>query len=91
VTESVIGSRPTCWWILSSPRGHADSCGPCRFRASPIEVRSAGSEPAEQVNPVAVQAMREVGIDITANTPPKLDYDTAEASDVENPATSDSR
>ncbi len=35
--------------------------------------------------------MREVGIDITANTPPKLDYDTAEASDVENPATSDSR
>jgi arsenate reductase len=47
-----------------------------------VEVRSAGSEPATQINPVAVEAMREVGIDITANTPRKLDYETAEASDV---------
>jgi arsenate reductase len=47
-----------------------------------VEVRSAGSEPADQLNPVAVEAMREVGIDITANTPRKLDYETAEASDV---------
>jgi arsenate reductase len=47
-----------------------------------VEVRSAGSAPAEQINPVAVEAMREVGIDITANTPRKLDYATAESSDV---------
>jgi len=47
-----------------------------------VEVRSAGSAPANQINPVAVEAMREVGIDITANTPRKLDYDTAESSDV---------
>ncbi|MFI6759080.1 arsenate reductase ArsC [Micromonospora sp. NPDC050417] len=47
-----------------------------------VEVRSAGSEPADQVNPVAVEAMREVGIDITANTPRLLDYTTAESSDV---------
>ncbi|MEU7751348.1 arsenate reductase ArsC [Micromonospora sp. NPDC049101] len=47
-----------------------------------VEVRSAGSEPAEQINPVAVQAMREVGIDITANTPRKLEYDLARSSDV---------
>nr|BFE56297.1 arsenate reductase ArsC [Dactylosporangium thailandense] len=47
-----------------------------------VEVRSAGSEPADQINPVAVEAMREVGIDITANTPRKLDWDTAESSDV---------
>ncbi|WP_433090457.1 arsenate reductase ArsC [Dactylosporangium sp. CA-052675] len=47
-----------------------------------VEVRSAGSEPAERINPVAVEAMREVGIDITANTPRKLDRDTAESSDV---------
>src|SRR3954453_125192 len=45
-------------------------------------VRPAGSEPAERINPVAVQAMAEVGIDITANTPRLLDYETAEASDV---------
>ncbi|GAA2351521.1 arsenate reductase ArsC [Dactylosporangium salmoneum] len=47
-----------------------------------VEVRSAGSEPADRINPVAVEAMREVGIDITANTPRKLDWDTAESSDV---------
>lgn len=47
-----------------------------------VEVRSAGSEPAEHVNPVAVDAMREVGIDITAEQPKILDWDTAEASDV---------
>ena len=34
-----------------------------------IEVRSAGSEPADQINPVAVQAMAEDGIDITAEQP----------------------
>jgi arsenate reductase len=47
-----------------------------------IEVRSAGSEPADRINPAAVAAMAEVGIDITASTPKLLDYDTAKASDV---------
>jgi arsenate reductase len=47
-----------------------------------VEVRSAGSEPAERINPVAVQVMAEVGIDITTSTPRLLDYETAEASDV---------
>jgi arsenate reductase len=47
-----------------------------------VEVRSAGSEPAEQINPIAVQAMAEVGIDITAEEPKKLDYATAQDSDV---------
>ena len=47
-----------------------------------VEVRSAGSEPAAQINPVAVAAMAEVGIDITAETPKRLDWDTAESSDV---------
>ena len=47
-----------------------------------IDVRSAGSAPAEQINPVAVEAMREVGIDITGNTPTRLEYDVAEDSDV---------
>jgi arsenate reductase len=47
-----------------------------------VEVRSAGSEPADEINPAAVAAMAEVGIDITANTPKLLDYDTAYACDV---------
>ncbi|GHJ07760.1 heat-shock protein HtpX [Micromonospora humidisoli] len=47
-----------------------------------VEVRSAGSAPAEHVNPVAVEAMREVGIDIAGEQPKILDWGTAEASDV---------
>ncbi|NUP65385.1 MAG: arsenate reductase ArsC [Nonomuraea sp.] len=47
-----------------------------------VEVRSAGSQPAAQVNPVAVQAMAEVGVDITAARPKVLSADAVEASDV---------
>jgi arsenate reductase len=47
-----------------------------------VEVRSAGSEPADRINPAAVEAMREVGIDITAQTPKRLEYKTAQDSDV---------
>jgi arsenate reductase (thioredoxin) len=47
-----------------------------------IEVRSAGSEPRDQINPVAVAAMAEVGIDISDGIPKKLDWDLAEGADV---------
>jgi len=47
-----------------------------------VEVRSAGSLPAEQVNPAAVAAMAEVGIDITDQRPKVLTPAAVEASDV---------
>jgi len=47
-----------------------------------VEVRSAGSAPAEIINPSAVEAMREVGIDITDQTPKLLEFETAQDSDV---------
>ncbi|MGY1898679.1 arsenate reductase ArsC [Nocardia gipuzkoensis] len=47
-----------------------------------IEVRSAGSVPAESINPAAVEAMREVGIDISDRSPKILTFDAVEASDV---------
>ena len=47
-----------------------------------IEVRSAGSTPADQVNPVAVEAMKEVGVDISAESPKILTIDSVRASDV---------
>ena len=47
-----------------------------------IEVRSAGSQPADLINPVAVQAMAEDGIDITDLTPKILTTDAVQASDV---------
>jgi len=47
-----------------------------------IEIRSAGTEPADQINPAAVAAMAELGIAITANTPKVLTADTVQTSDV---------
>jgi arsenate reductase len=47
-----------------------------------VEVRSAGSTPAEEVNPAAVEAMREVGVDISAETPKLLTVDAVREADV---------
>jgi len=47
-----------------------------------IEVLSAGSQPAAQINPVAVEAMREVGIDITSAQPKVLTDEAVQQSDV---------
>lgn len=47
-----------------------------------IEVRSAGSMPADQINPAAVAAMREEGIDIAAEQPKALTTEAVQASDV---------
>jgi protein-tyrosine-phosphatase len=47
-----------------------------------VEVRSAGSLPADAVNPAVVATMREVGIDISAETPKLLTVDAVQASDV---------
>lgn len=67
--------RPT---LAPAQAASHDACPATAEKASPaagwlshlsggqIDVRSAGSVPAKQINPMAVQAMREVGIDITA-------------------------
>jgi arsenate reductase len=47
-----------------------------------IAVRSAGSEPAGEVNPAAAAALAEWGLDITAEVPSKLTTEDVEASDV---------
>ncbi|MFE6858547.1 arsenate reductase ArsC [Nocardia sp. NPDC057668] len=47
-----------------------------------VEVRSAGTTPAESINQMAVRAMAEVGIDITAQTPQILTPGTVETSTV---------
>lgn len=47
-----------------------------------VEVRSAGSMPADQINPVAVEAMLELGIDIRDQQPKVLTTDAVQASDV---------
>jgi len=47
-----------------------------------ITVRSAGSEPAERLNPSVVEAMREIGVDISAELPKPLTGPMVKAADV---------
>ena len=47
-----------------------------------VEIWSAGSEPADRINPMAVEAMREVGIDISGETPKILTTDSVAQADV---------
>jgi arsenate reductase (thioredoxin) len=47
-----------------------------------VRIVSAGSEPADQLNPAVVQAMEEVGIDISAERPKKLENEMVRKSDV---------
>jgi arsenate reductase len=53
-----------------------------RLAGDRVEVRSAGSTPADEVNPAVVAAMREVGIDISAEIPKVLTVDAVRESDV---------
>ncbi|MCD2497371.1 arsenate reductase ArsC [Microbacterium nymphoidis] len=50
--------------------------------AGRVDVRSAGSEPKDSINPVAVVAMAEVGIDITTGAPKLLTVDAVQQADV---------
>ena len=52
------------------------------YAAGRVEVRSAGSAPAESVNPAAVAAMLEEGIDMSAQVPKILTTDAVRESDV---------
>jgi protein-tyrosine-phosphatase len=47
-----------------------------------VDVRSAGSEPADAINPVAIEAMAEEGIDIAGSAPKILTVDAVKESDV---------
>ncbi len=47
-----------------------------------IRVRTAGSEPADEINPVAAEAMREVGVDLSDELPKRLTNDSVRAADV---------
>ncbi len=47
-----------------------------------VEVRSGGSEPGDQINPIAIQAMAEEGIDISQAVPQLMTTERVEDSDV---------
>jgi len=53
-----------------------------RYADGRVRVRSAGSEPADRLNPAVVQAMSEVGIDLTGEVPKALTDELAKDADV---------
>ena len=82
--STTVTDKPTVLFVCVHNAGRSQmAAGWLRHLAgASIDIRSAGSEPADQVNPVAVEAMREVGIDISDQSPKLLDRDTAQAADV---------
>lgn len=77
-------SRPTVLFVCVHNAGRSQmAAGYLRHLAGDrIEVLSAGSKPGNEINPVAVAAMAEEGIDIAGNEPKVLTDDAVEASDV---------
>jgi arsenate reductase len=53
-----------------------------RLAGDRVEIWSAGSQPGTHLNPMAVEAMREVGIDISSKTPKMLTSDSVARADV---------
>ena len=74
MTDMARTDRPTVLFVCVHNAGRSQmAAGYLQHLAGDrIEVLSAGSAPAEQVNPVAVQAMAEEGVDITAEAPKLL-------------------
>ena len=79
-----MASRPSVLFVCIHNAGRSQmAAGFLRsLGGDAIEVRSAGSDPGEQVNPAAVEAMAEVGIDISDQTPKMLTHEAVETSDV---------
>jgi len=79
-----MSSTPTVLFVCVHNAGRSQmAAGWLRHLAGDrVEVLSAGSEPKDAINPVAVEAMGEVGIDIAGNTPKVLTVDAVKESDV---------
>lgn len=77
-------SRPAVLFVCVHNAGRSQMAAGwlAKLAGDRIDVWSAGSEPAERINPVAVEAMREVGIDITGEVPKILTTDSVRAADV---------
>ncbi|MGY1940774.1 arsenate reductase ArsC [Nocardia gipuzkoensis] len=79
-----MASKPSVLFVCVHNAGRSQMAAGflAHLAGDAIEVRSAGSAPAETINPAAVEAMREVGIDISDQSPKILTFDAVEASDV---------
>jgi arsenate reductase (thioredoxin) len=76
--------KPTVLFVCVHNAGRSQmAAGYLReLSAGAVEVLSAGSEPKDQVNPMAIQAMAEDGVDIAGSAPKVLTVDAVKESDV---------
>ncbi len=83
-SEDLMSDKPTVLFVCVHNAGRSQmAAGYLRDLAGDrVEVLSAGSEPKDEINPVAVEAMAEEGIDIAGNTPQILTVDAVKESDV---------
>ncbi len=79
-----MGDRPTVLFACVHNAGRSQMAAALmeRHGGGRIEVRSAGSEPADEVNPVVVEAMAELGLDVAGGRPKRLTDEAVAESDV---------
>jgi protein-tyrosine-phosphatase len=79
-----MSDRPSVLFVCVHNAGRSQMAAAyvARLGGGQVEVRSAGSAPADQVNPAAVAAMAEEGIDIAAEVPKVLTTEAVQQSDV---------
>jgi protein-tyrosine-phosphatase len=77
-------SKPTVLFVCIHNAGRSQmAAGYLQHLAGDrVSVLSAGSQPAETINPVAIEAMAEEGIDIAGNQPKVLSSEVVQESDV---------
>jgi arsenate reductase len=80
----VSSTRPSVLFVCVHNAGRSQMAQAwlAHLAGDAVEVRSAGSAPGDAVNPAAVEAMREVGIDISAAQPKILTDESVQSSDV---------
>jgi arsenate reductase len=83
-SEATMTDKPTVLFVCVHNAGRSQmAAGYLRaLGADSVEVLSAGSAPKDTINPVAVAAMAEEGIDISDNSPKVLTVDAVRESDV---------
>jgi protein-tyrosine-phosphatase len=81
---STVAPRPSVLFVCvhNAGRSQMGAAFLTHLGGGRVEVRSAGSAPADVVNPAVVKAMAEVGIDISAETPKVLTTEAVRTSDV---------
>jgi arsenate reductase len=79
-----MSDRPTVLFACVHNAGRSQMAAALmeRHGTGEIEVRSAGSQPASEVNPVVVEAMAEIGLDVAGERPRKLTDESVSEADV---------